>query len=234
MRAKRVVFRRRRAAEVEEYDVLPPREGEVLIQTMKTLISPGTELTLLSGDYPPNSYWATYGKLPFVAGYSNVGKIIKIGTRVEGLKEGDLVASRGPHAQYVTVNLTSPAPDVVKVPDGLGQEEATFHTLAATVMNSVRLAHVSMGDATVVMGTGILGQFAAMFSRVCGSLPVIAVDPSRSRLEKAETSGATELIDPTSKPLQDEVSRITKARLADVVFEVTGIPDLISAELWLL
>jgi 2-desacetyl-2-hydroxyethyl bacteriochlorophyllide A dehydrogenase len=234
MRAKRVVFRRRRAAEVEEYDVLPPREGEVLIQTMKTLISPGTELTLLSGDYPPNSYWATYGKLPFVAGYSNVGKIIKIGTGVEGLKEGDLVASRGPHAQYVTVNLTSPAPDVVKVPDGLGQEEATFHTLAATVMNSVRLAHVSMGDATVVMGTGILGQFAAMFSRVCGSLPVIAVDPSRSRLEKAETSGATELIDPTSKPLQDEVSRITKARLADVVFEVTGIPDLISAELRLL
>jgi 2-desacetyl-2-hydroxyethyl bacteriochlorophyllide A dehydrogenase len=238
VRAKRVVFKKHKVAEIEDYEVPSPGDGEVLIQTMKTLISTGTELTLLSGEYPPNSYWAAYGKLPFIAGYSNVGKIVKLGTGIEGLREGDIVASSSPHSQYVNVNLKSrdqiEGSHVIKVPDGVRPEEATFHTLAATVINSVRLAHVSMGEATVIMGAGILGQLAVIFSRLSGSLPVIAVDPSPMRLGKAKISGATELIDPTSKPLQEEVSKLTKTRLADVVFEITGNPDVLPTGLKLL
>jgi 2-desacetyl-2-hydroxyethyl bacteriochlorophyllide A dehydrogenase len=234
MRAKRVVFKKHNVAEFEEHDVPSPGDGEILVQTLKTLISPGTELTLLSGEYPSDSYWAAYGKLPFVAGYSNVGKIVKIGTGVEGLREGDLVASHSPHSQYVIIDLKSSESNVTKVPNGVRPEEATFHTLAATVMNSVRIAHVSMGEAAVIMGVGILGQFAVTFSKLSGSLPVIAVDPSRMRLEKARISGATELIDPTSKSLHDEVSKVTKTRLADVVFEVTGNPEVLPTGLKLL
>lgn len=233
MRAQRVICKKHKVAEIEEYDVPSPREGEVQIQTMKTLISPGTELTMISGDYPPTSYWAAYSKLPLIPGYSNVGKIVKLGKGVNEFREGDIVASGGTHSQYVIINVKSPGTEsvLVKVPEGVRPEEATFHSLAATTMNSVRLAHVSMGEATVVMGTGIVGQFAVAFNKLSGSLPVIAVDPSRSRLEKARISGASELIDPSLKPLQDEVSKLTKGRLADVVFEATGNPDVLPAGL---
>jgi 2-desacetyl-2-hydroxyethyl bacteriochlorophyllide A dehydrogenase len=234
MKAQRVVFKKHLVAELEEYEVPSPSDGEILIKTMKTLISTGTELTLFSGDYPPNSFWATYGKLPVVPGYSNVGKIVEVGARVEGLRVGDIVASKNPHAQYALLNLRSPASDVIKVPDGVRPEEATFHSLAATVMNCVRLGRISMGEAAVVMGVGILGQFSIIFSRLAGSLPVIAVDLSRTRLEKARISGATQLIDPTSESLLEEVSRLTKGRLADVVFEVTGDPDVLPTGLKLL
>jgi 2-desacetyl-2-hydroxyethyl bacteriochlorophyllide A dehydrogenase len=229
MRAKRVIFKNFKVAEFEEYDVPSPGEDEILIQTTRTLISPGTELTLLSGEYPPDSYWARYGKLPCIPGYSNVGRIVKLGRGVDGFREGDVVASGGTHSQYVVINVKSPGTEsvVIRVPDGVRPEEATFHSLAATAMNSVRLAHVSMGEATVVMGAGIVGQFAVAFSRLSGSLPVIAVDPSRLRLEKAKISGANELIDPSSKRLEEAVSKLTKGRLADVVFEVTGNPDVL-------
>jgi len=227
MRAKRVVFKKHKVAEIEDYDVPDPGKSEILIQTIKTLISTGTELTLLSGDYPQNSYWAAYGELPFLAGYSNVGRIVKLGLGVQALREGDIVASSSPHAQYVTVSIEPSGSRLTKVPSDVRPEEAAFHNLAATVMNSVRLAHFSMGEASVVLGAGILGQLAVMFSRISGSLPVIVVDPSRMRLEKARISGATDLIEPSSMPLLEEVSKLTKTRLADVVFEVTGNPDVL-------
>ena len=93
------------------------------------------------------------------------------------------------------VKANSPESGPVKVPDSVKPEEAAFHFLASKVMNSVRLAHLSMGEATVAMGVGPLGQFATIFSTLCGSLPVIAFDPSKMQLGKARISGATELID---------------------------------------
>jgi 2-desacetyl-2-hydroxyethyl bacteriochlorophyllide A dehydrogenase len=223
MRAKRVIFKSHKKAEFDDYDVPSPSRDEILVQTEKSLISTGTELTIFSGEYPPNSAWANYGKLPFLPGYSNVGKVVKIGPDVERFREGDLVVSGAIHAQFVLVK----ASEAVKIPDGVRSADATFHSLASTVMNSVRLGHLSMGEAVVLMGVGILGQFAVIFSRLSGCLPVIAVDPSRMRLEKAKLSGATALIDPSSSQLQEEVFRATKGRLADVAFEVTGDPNVL-------
>jgi len=49
------------------------------------------------------------------------------------LKVGDRVASSAPHSEYAVVNVDH----AVKVPENVSDEEATFATLAATVMNGV-------------------------------------------------------------------------------------------------
>ena len=57
--------------------------GELLIRTRCTLMSIGTELTIFSGAFPANSAWSSYGKFPFVPGYSNVGEVVGIGGNVD-------------------------------------------------------------------------------------------------------------------------------------------------------
>ena len=64
-----VVFPEPRMVVVEDRPVPKPGKGEMLVKTSRTLVSTGTELTILSGEFPPKSRWAQYGRFPFTPGY---------------------------------------------------------------------------------------------------------------------------------------------------------------------
>lgn len=225
MDAFRVVFPEPGRVEIERFDIGDPAAGEVLVETKATLISIGTELTALTGEFPERSAWSAYVKYPFSPGYSCVGKIIKVGSGVKGFDVGDIVATTSPHATYSIERVER----IVKVPENVGIESACFHTIAAGVMNSIRLARVSLGDAVVVVGLGPLGQMTVIFSRMAGAYPVIALDLAERRIEIAKTSGATHTLRVDDwKAVREAIRRITKGRMADKVFEVTGNPDVIS------
>lgn len=230
MKTKRVVFERPKEIALKEVELPEPSGNQVLVKTLTTLISTGTELTTLTGEFPPRSYWAEVSKYPFTPGYSNVGTVIKRGGDVEEVEIGDRVASMTPHSQYALADVGEPLKEprgVVKIPDGVSDEEATFHDLASTVMNSIRLAKVSMGESVVVVGAGLLGQFAVMFSRIAGGYPVISIELSEKRLKIAQKSGATETVKSDVEDVEKKVRSITNGRMADVVFEVTGNPAVI-------
>lgn len=224
MKSYRVVFPEPFKVQIEEFEVYEPGLGEVLVESEFTLISTGTELTALTGDFPKPSAWSNYIRYPFIPGYTCIGRIVDTGSGVAGFRIGDRVAATTPHAKHSIAKADS----LVKVPERVKPEYACLHTIAAGVMNSVRLAHVSLGDAVVVVGLGLLGQMAVLFSRLCGAYPVIAVDLSDRRLELAKRSGATATIKFVSyEDLESEVKRLTGDRMADIVFEVTGNPDVI-------
>lgn len=219
-----MVFPKPFEVEIEEFEIDKPGFGQVLIESIFTLISTGTELTALTGDFPKPSAWSSYVKYPFIPGYTCIGKVLELGSGVTNFNIGDIVAAVSPHAKHSLVR----AEDLVKVPEGVKLEHACLHTIAAGVMNSVRLAHVTLGDAVVVVGLGLLGQMALLFSRLCGAFPVIALDVADKRLELAKVSGATASIKYTSyEYVEEEVRRLTNGRMADVVFEVTGNPNVI-------
>ena len=58
MKALQVVFAAPRQVELDEVSLEPPGPGQALVRTLCTLISTGTELTALTGDFPPNSAWS--------------------------------------------------------------------------------------------------------------------------------------------------------------------------------
>ena len=224
MEAFRIVFPEPMKVEIEKFDVREPTTEEVLIETEATLISTGTELTALTGDFPEKSAWSTYVRYPFTPGYSSVGRIVKVGSEVRDFNIGDRVAAHAPHATHAIVR----ADRVTRVPENVDVESACFHTIAAGVMNSVRLAKISLGDAVVVVGLGLLGQMAVIFSRMAGAYPVIAIDLAEKRLEWARISGATHILRADDWTyVKDAVKQITRGRMADKVFEVTGNPNVI-------
>lgn len=229
MKGFRIVFTTPNKIDIEEFDIKEPTENEVLIETIATLISTGTELTALTGEFPEKSAWSAYVKYPFLPGYSSVGKVIKCGSKVKDFMIGDIVAATSPHATHAVVR----ADQLIKVPENVSIEDACFHTIAAGVMNSVRLAKVSLGESVVVTGLGILGQMAIIFSKMAGAYPVIALDIAENRLKIAEDSGATHTLRADNwDNIREEVKRITKGRMADKVFEITGnhnvIPEAIT------
>ena len=212
---------------IEDRERPEPGPGELLIKTRCSLISTGTERTILSGDFPPGSAWARYcPRYPFLPGYDNVGEVIGAGPGVDRFWVGRRVATASRHALFVTSGVSSARP----VPEGIADEHAAFVTIAEIVINAIRRGGVQWGDAVVVYGAGLLGQFTVRFARLCGARPVVAVDTAPGRLERLPADPVVIPVDPRGGDVAAVVANRTAGRMADVVFEVTGDPGLIPGE----
>jgi 2-desacetyl-2-hydroxyethyl bacteriochlorophyllide A dehydrogenase len=227
VKAQVLVFPEPRRAVLEELDVAEPGPGEVLIRSLVTLISTGTDLTAYSGDFPRDrpSSWGRYVTYPFRPGYSSVGEVLAAGPGVEGVRVGQQVFNGASHASLALQRVAR----LVPVPETVPIEEAAFAGISNIAMNGVRMAELALGEAVVVVGMGIVGEMAMQYAYLSGAFPLVAVDLSDRRLENATRFGATHSVNPGRENLPDRVGEITRGRKADVVFEVTGNPDAIPA-----
>jgi 2-desacetyl-2-hydroxyethyl bacteriochlorophyllide A dehydrogenase len=224
-KAQVLVFPEPRRAVLEEQEVGEPGPGQVLIRSLVTLISTGTDLTAYSGDFPRDrpSSWGRYVKYPFRPGYSSVGEIVAVGPGVEEIAPGQTVFNRSSHASLAI----QPAARVVPLPEVVPIDEAAFASISCIAMNGVRMATLALGEAVVIVGMGIVGEMAMQYARLSGAFPLIAVDLSDRRLENALRFGATDTINPSREDLAARVGQITRGRKADAIFEVTGNPGVI-------
>lgn len=81
-----VVAERANEIAVRHCSLREPGDHEILIRTMYSCISPGTELRCLAGQEP------NAGKFPMITGYSLVGRVIK---GAGAIQEGNLVFANG-------------------------------------------------------------------------------------------------------------------------------------------
>lgn len=221
-----VVFPAPKCVEIQSRPIPRPEPGQVLIRTRYTLVSIGTELTVLNGEYPPGSAWARYGTFPYVPGYNNIGEVVALGQGVDPSLMGQTVATYGTHARYVT----APVPALRRFHRTVPEEQAAFFTIAEIVMNGVRRSSLQWGESVGVYGLGLLGQLTVRFCRLVGARPVLAIDPAESRLERLPADPRIHRVNPQRETVVDVAKKETRGRLLDVVFEVTGVPDLIPSQ----
>lgn len=228
-RAQQVVLTGPRQVEVLEVEVGTPGPGEVLIATLFSGISAGTEMNVYRGIAPQ---WdlhrdpatglfaqaaAPDWKYPFVYGYANVGRIVEVGDGVSSRKRGDLVFSYMPHQSFVLVAAESTVP----IPPGVEPRHAVLNSNLNTALNGVLDAHPSLGDAVVVSGLGVIGLLVTQLVRRAGAGLVVGVDRLESRRALAKRLGADAVIDP-GEGVAEKVRALTQNRGADVVIEVSG------------
>lgn len=163
-----VVFPEPKRVTIEDRSMPTPGDGAMLVQTQRTLISTGTELTILNGEFPTDSSWSRYGKFPFVPGYNNIGVVVDVGKNVDKKWIGRKVASYASHSSYVTLSPDSIRPINREIPD----EEAAFFTIAEIVMNGIRRGQVLWGETVVVYGLGLLGQLT---TQLCSVITISAI-----------------------------------------------------------
>lgn len=220
MKSMVIKFTGPRRAELCEEDVADPGPGQILVQTVVSLVSTGTEGLCFRGDFDPDSNWACAMKYPQCPGYSNVGRVLKVGTGVTSHAEGDRVFTTCSHRQF----SLSPAdhPKSAKLPDYTADEDATWSWLTVVTQTGVRRAEQSMGETAAVIGLGPLGQLTVQYLRVIGMREVLAIDPVQARLDTAAAHGATACFCGSAADARDFVEAHTDGQRADAVYDVTG------------
>lgn len=211
---------------IEDRELPSPGHGQLLVKTICSLISIGTELTLLSGKTPEGSVWYNYSKYPIVPGYDNVGIVVDVGEGVSKELIGRRVSSYGHHSAFVVIS----ADHARYIPNAVSDDEASFCTIAEITMNGVRRGNVTWGESVVIYGLGLLGQFTARFCNIAGARPIICVDTSDRRISLLPELPNIIGVNALTSDVRDVVYEKTRGRLANVVFEVTGDPELIPKE----
>jgi 2-desacetyl-2-hydroxyethyl bacteriochlorophyllide A dehydrogenase len=211
--ARRIAVTPTNHVEIEEFPVPKPGRGQVLIKTVSTLISAGTELGSQEQKRDGNIY----------TGYSNAGEIISVGEGVNDYQIGDRVLSLGQHASHV---IASTAPQALAgIPENVSFDEATFGVLGSVSMHGVRKARIELGEFVAITGMGLVGQLALQLASKAGCEALIAIDPCDARLRIAEKLGATHALNPDQSDFRVEVDSITGNHGLDVTIEASGYPE---------
>src|SRR5580658_2612545 len=161
------------------------RPGGVLVQSLFSLISTGTEMMKLAEAQlsmvgkararpdqvrkvldtvaqqgAAETYKKVMSRLDSYTplGYSLCGVVTEVGKGAEEFKVGQLVACAGnEQALHAEYNWV-PVNLCAAVPAGVLPEHAAFATVAAIAMQGVRRAEVQLGETAAVIGLGLIGQ----------------------------------------------------------------------------
>lgn len=242
MKSKYIVFPEARQVDVWEEEIGELEAGEVLCRAERSLISIGTELHCLRGQFDPGTNWIDWVKYPFRPGYSMVGTVLAVAPDVEGIRVGDRLASYGLHQQIYKVQVMHLAKrydiplgiGVHVLPDDISSEQGTWRSLGVTTQSAVRRAEFQFGERAAVVGLGTLGQLVVQYLKAAGAREIVAIDPMPKRVELARANGATHGLALMVGDAADYVHDLTDGWGLDAVFEVTGHPSALAPSIQLL
>ena len=176
--------------EIRAERLTAPSEGQVLVRTLWSGVSRGTEALVALGRVPP-SQWSLMrapfqqGAFPFPVkyGYGNVGVVEQGPDDLLGLE----VFCLYPHQTRYVV----PSAAVIPLPAGLLAARAVLAANMETALNAVWDAAAAPGQRIHVIGAGVVG---AMIAWLCGHLPgadVTLADTAPGRADLACLLGVT-------------------------------------------
>ena len=245
-----------KSGELTVLDVPAPacRPGGVLVQSLFSLISAGTELMKVSeakmsmagmararpdqvrkvlDSVTQQGALTTYKKVMTrldsytPLGYSLCGVVTEVGRGAEEFEVGQIVAAAGnEYALHAEFNWI-PANLCVPVPRGVSPVHAAFSTVGAIAMHGVRRAEVQLGDTACVIGLGLVGQLVTRLL-VASGVRVAGLDLMEDRCRLAEAAGATLCAPPTPEGMEavaGVLAGLTSGRGADHVFLTAGGPS---------
>ena len=223
-------------------------DNGILVRTSASLISAGTDravvglakkgyvgkalarpdlvrrvLRKVKNDGLTSAFKAVRGVIaePKTLGYSLVGEVIGVGSKVEGVGMGDRVACAGAgHANHAAV-AAIPGNLFVPVPAGVADEDAAYVTLGAIAMHGLRQAKQQFGATVMIVGLGLVGQITLQLCRAAG-LKVIGLDLDEAKLELARSHGATLAAKPDDPDLAAGVAAMTDGFGVDAVLLTVG------------
>ena len=220
---KQIVFTKPYTAEyltVKHVDFDSIADNEVVVKTVYSTISAGTERANYVGEKAVSVFSDAEIPFPRTVGYSCSGDVVAIGKKVSKVKVGDRVSVYW--SKHVNYNIV-PEANVVKIEnDNVSYEDSAVALIATFPLAAIRKVNLEIGESMMVMGLGILGQLAVMLARAAGAYPVIACDIVKERRDEALKNGADFAFDPTEVGFSDKIKELTNGGVKTAI-EVTGL-----------
>jgi predicted dehydrogenase/threonine dehydrogenase-like Zn-dependent dehydrogenase len=238
-------------AVVDEVPAPLVEPGTILVRTVCSCISTGTELSGLRSTSMPlwkralknpdklkkavammasqgfSSVWNNVqGKLAAGSptGYSAAGVVLEVGAGIDDLEPGDRVACAGAQCAHHAEILRVPRNLAVVIPEGLDWQQACTATLGAIALQGVRRAQPTLGENFVVLGLGILGQLTTQLLKANGCR-TIGLDLDHSRIKLALSLGLDVGVTSGEHDEIQQVARLTDGLGADGVIITAATPS---------
>ena len=190
--------------EIRTEPLSDPGPDDVLVRTIYSGISRGTESLVFQGLVPPSEYErmrapfqsGTFA-LPIKYGYANVG-VVEAGKN--GFV-GQRVFSLFPHQTHFVI----PAGAAHPIPEAIPPRRAVLAANLETAINGLWDAEVQAGDRVTVIGAGVVGSLVAWLAGRIPGCHVQLVDTVRSRLSIASSLGVAFAMPENATPERDVV-----------------------------
>ena len=174
------------AGEIRPVSLPDPGPDDVVVKTLRSAVSRGTETLVFRGGVPASQYAAMRAPFqdgdfpgPVKYGYLNVG-VVESGP---AQLRGRTVFCLYPHQTRYVV----PASSVIVVPDDVPPARAVLAGTLETAVNALWDAAPLLGDRITVVGAGMVGCCVArLLARFPGiDVTLVDVDPGRAEIAAA-------------------------------------------------
>jgi predicted dehydrogenase/threonine dehydrogenase-like Zn-dependent dehydrogenase len=234
---------------VGEVPVPALQRGRVLVRTVASLISAGTEraavelvskglvqearqrpdlvkavVAKVKSEGILNTFASVRDKMAAsqALGYSAAGIVSAVAEDVTEFQIGDRVACAGVGFASHAEVLSVPKNLCVHLPDGVSFESGAYGTLGAIALQGVRLAQPTLGESVVVIGLGLVGQLTVQLLKANGCR-VFGLDLDQSRVSLALEMGADKGL-VSDESTAKEIETWTRGYGADAVL-ITAATD---------
>lgn len=233
---------------LEEVNIKPLEEGEVLVK-VESALTCGTDVKTYRRGHP-----VLIKQVPSGFGHEFSGIVEQVGKGVEGFEVGDRVVAansapcgncfyckkeefnlcenldllNGAYAQYITVPARIVEKNMLKLPEGLSFDKAAFCEPLANVVHGVERTDIKPGQTVGIIGIGPIGLMFAKLAKLKGAT-VIAAGRNPLKLKLAdEFSCADEIIDLNryKNPEKIFLSFTEEGKGLDVAVECVGLPSI--------
>jgi 2-desacetyl-2-hydroxyethyl bacteriochlorophyllide A dehydrogenase len=160
-KAKILFFTASQKTEIQEIPLPRLKEDEVLVETICSAISAGTEMLVYRGQFPhlvdTHDNLSSDLNYPLAYGYACVGRVVEVGKLVNSNWLNKVVFAFQPHSSHFIARTDS----LIPIPDFLRPETACFLPNMETAVNLVQDGAPILGERVLVLGQGVVGLLTA-------------------------------------------------------------------------
>lgn len=216
--ATRIIFPAPGEVALERYELPALQAGQVLVRSLHSLMSIGTETTILHQRYDPDTHFARMFSFPQLqTGVQTVGVVERTGSDSK-FETGQKVYLRMGHGSHHMM----PAEACSPVPESIPAREACWAGLAKTAFRAAWAAGFSDGVNVLIIGAGPVGQMAVRWASALGCIEIACADISATRLEYAVAGGATNTFCGDIGELLPQLAKLDEHRGPSLIIDSTG------------
>jgi threonine dehydrogenase-like Zn-dependent dehydrogenase len=225
--SRRIVFPAKGVVELQPHQRRAPGPGELQVRTLYSLMSIGTETTILHARYAPGTHFAQRFSFPQMkTGVQSLAVIEALGEGVTGFAVGEQVFMRMAHVSHWTLAAAQCSP-VPSLPD---LKSACWCGLAKTAFRAAHAGPFRLGGEVLIIGAGPVGQMALRWARAGGMHRIAVVDTPELRLALARAGGATHCLRGELAVLTPQLLELSAGGFALVV-DTTGNAEVFAQAL---
>ena len=235
MKRATLIFENSHTVVIKEEPLPAPGIGEVLIKTIFSAVSAGSEL-LIYRDLMPSGLPADMTikalskpfRYPLKYGYASVGEVVAVGSGIDQQWRGRQVFCFHPHESHYTATIE----DIMGFPAPVDPKEALFLPNMESAVNFLMDGRPAIGERACVFGQGIVGLLTTALLAQYPLRQLVTFDRYSARRRASMDAGADIALDPedpaSTDALPDAGDPNVTAGLADLVFELSGNPQALN------